>query len=157
MSRGWESAPCDQCGEESIIRRGSTPACRMTPGCAGHHKPALSEALRRPDIAPTHRVDDGPTARTAARHQTPHRLSETRERVLRALLVHGALTDHAIADATELHPGSASKRRGELVKMGLVREHGRSLSPSGVPAATWALTADGIATLDMLRRRRRAS
>lgn len=54
MSGGYEFAPCDRCGEEAIIRRGSSPACRMTPGCPGRHRPPIPEQLRRPEVDGIH-------------------------------------------------------------------------------------------------------
>lgn len=157
MSAGYESSPCDVCGEQTIVRRGTTPSCRMTPACTGHHRPPIPEQLRRTDHTPLHRVDDGRTARAAAREQTPATLSRTRLQVLEALRVLGASTDHDIADHAELLLSSSTKRRGDLVRMGLVAEHGTGVSPSGCAASTWSITPAGLAALDQMKRGSRAT
>jgi hypothetical protein len=51
---------CDTCGEGSMVRRGKTPRCRMTPHCEGQHiapvasprRPSLSRRVSKPREAP---------------------------------------------------------------------------------------------------------
>lgn len=142
---------CDVCGETSLVLRGATRPCRMTPGCPGRHQPATMHRLSEISDAPLHRVDDGPTARIAAKQQTPRRLNETRLRVLAALEQIGPATDHVIADHADMILSSAAKRRGDLTKLGLVEEAGRSVAPSGTPATTWRITSAGRSVLAEVR------
>lgn len=39
---GHAVGPCDRCGLPVITGKGDAPACRMTPGCTGHHRTPTS-------------------------------------------------------------------------------------------------------------------
>lgn len=38
-SHGHPMAPCTHCGFAILIAKGTTPKCKMTPGCPGKHIP----------------------------------------------------------------------------------------------------------------------
>lgn len=95
------------------------------------------------DDAPRHRATDPATARRAAAAQTPARMSQGRLEVLAALFSDGPGTDFELGDRVGRQQTSAGKRRGELVKLGLVERVGVGRAPSGAAAAVWALTPAG--------------
>lgn len=70
-------------------------------------------------------------------------------RVARALYEHGTLHDEAIAEVTGMSKASTSKRRGDLVKLGLaepVMLHGAPIitrTRADFPAQVWRLTVRG--------------
>ncbi|HXH56558.1 hypothetical protein [Iamia sp.] len=45
---GHALAPCTTCNQVSMtaVKRGSWPACRMTPGCTGRHQPRPADLAR---------------------------------------------------------------------------------------------------------------
>lgn len=100
-------------------------------------------------LAPVHR-GDGAESRIAAAKQDARRQFDL---VLACL--HDAdkpLTDDEIAERCGLLRHAAGTRRGVAVKQQLVRKAGRGTSAMGNPAATWALTSDGVAYVARLRR-----
>jgi hypothetical protein len=74
-----------------------------------------------------------------------------------ALRVHAAhpdgLTDFELAEITGVQQTSCGKRRGELVRMGMVaRTDQRRPSPSGTPAVVWQITPGGAIAAEALLR-----
>lgn len=70
--------------------------------------------------------------------------------ILRTLLEHGPLHDERLAALTGIRKDSCIKRRGDLVKVGLVHPvllHGSPViarTERGRPANVWSLTYDGV-------------
>lgn len=98
--------------------------------------------------APAHR-DGSDTEYLAAQMMTP-KAGTLRERALLAIARADdrGLTDHELADATEVYLYSIAPRRTELVRMGWVEDSGdRRDSPMKRPAVVWVLTAAGRAAL----------
>jgi hypothetical protein len=49
LTSGHAIAPCGACGQPAIVhvRRRPPPRCRMTPGCAGRHRPRPADTAAR--------------------------------------------------------------------------------------------------------------
>ena len=62
------------------------------------------------------------------------------ERVLKAIEIHGGLTDQEIADITGLSPNTARPRRIELTNAGVIKDGGTRLTKAGRKAVVWVLT-----------------
>lgn len=93
-----------------------------------------------PDRDPAVRVNDPDTC---VQPSEP-RMSKGRWQALTALWWRGPSTDFELADVTGTAQTSIGKRRGELVKAGLVEATSeRRPSPSGSPAVVWRLTGAG--------------
>ena len=89
------------------------------------------------DLFATARHTDPETSHNAAK--VASRKAETnRLLALRMLREHGPMTDFALAELTGIQQTSVGVRRGELVKLGLVRATTlRRPSPSGTPCIVW--------------------
>jgi hypothetical protein len=107
-----------------------------------------SMAVRRPHT-PGVRTTDPATAHMAWSTVNEHGLSAGQLKVLVALRDAGerGLIDHDHEQINGLEQDSAGKRRGELVKKGLVRARSecpsRRDSPRGTPAQVWQITHAG--------------
>lgn len=96
--------------------------------------------------APVARNTDPQTAHQAAEHAAM-RAGTMRALALRELAAAGdrGLTDFELAHRTRSQQTSIGKRRGELVRMGLVESAGSTRpSPSGSPAMVWRVTVAGV-------------
>jgi hypothetical protein len=123
---------------------------------AGHAQAAdvsgKAELSRRPQytnhahhIQPPARRNGPDTSRRAAAMAKPEAASR-RGRVLEIIVARGSLgvTDIEIAEALNWQIPMTTPRRGELVRLGLVRDSGaRRLSPWGRPSIVWVATAEG--------------
>jgi hypothetical protein len=93
------------------------------------------------------RTTDPFTSHLAAGSQTPERLSAGQRTVLAALVNAGrrGLTDFELSDRTGSKQTSHGKRRGELVRHGLVVDAGLTRpSDTGVSAKVWRVTDLGV-------------
>lgn len=94
-------------------------------------------------LDPTARTTDPWTSHEAARRAKP-KAETNRALALKALRAAGpaGLTDFQLAEVTGVQQTSIGKRRGELVKAGLVEKVPgvRRPSPSGSPAQVWRAT-----------------
>ena len=125
----------------------------------GFHVPATAQQLSRQRllltfqngatiIAPEHmvhgaaRATDPPTSHAAAQRQTGEQISKSHRLVLDLLRANpGGLTDFELATRTGKKQTSIGVRRGELVRMGLVRNSGLTRpSDTGSDAAVWVAT-----------------
>lgn len=94
------------------------------------------------------RATDPHTSHVAAASQTAERLSAGQRTVLAAIVNAGrnGLTDFELAERTGSKQTSHGKRRGELVRHGLVADTGRTRpSDTGTQAKVWCATTAGIA------------
>lgn len=101
---------------------------------------------------PMARNDDPDTSKAAASEAArPDRKMKQQLEVLRTIPgvfdEPNQITDGHGALKAGIHPGSFSKRRGELVDAGLVTCTGEGLSPYGRKAMLWTRTAEGEMTL----------
>lgn len=93
------------------------------------------------------RPDDLPTARAAARAADRGPRSKVAQAVLEVLRTYGPMTDDEIWSVlretfdADLLLGSAAKRRGDLVRAGLVRDSGRTRpTRRGRDAVVWEVS-----------------
>ncbi len=100
-------------------------------------------------LEPAARATDPLTSHEAAARQTPAKV-RTEHRVVLELLTRGPLTDFDLAFQASQALGKPIKqtsvgvRRGELVRMGLVRNSGTfGVSDTGSRAIRWAITDAG--------------
>jgi len=102
---------------------------------------------------PTRRLDpparrDGPATSRAAARSMRSSTPAQRERVLVFIASRGVVgaTDAETQTALGLGPQSVSPRRGELARLGLVRDSGaRRATPSGRRAIVWIAAERGAA------------
>lgn len=99
-----------------------------------HHKGGCAPLVaRKPALAQEHSA----TSREAAAKIEPTR-NEKRAVVLRAIELHGGLTDEQVAELTGMDPNTARPRRIELIAEKLVRDSGRTrVTRSGRKAVVW--------------------
>lgn len=103
------------------------------------------------DLLGMARASDPDTSHEAAR-RAQVRAGTNRARALVAHWIHHAgLTDFELADICHSGQTSIGKRRGELVRLGLVEATtGRRPSPTGSPAVVWRITPDGMTEAERL-------
>jgi hypothetical protein len=107
---------------------------------------AKQNAFVFPD--PTARKTDPDTSHEAAKDAT-FKASKHRTLALFTLYDHGPMTDYELAAVTGLQQNSIGKRRGECMRVGLVRkfvvggEEQKRPAPSGSMSQVWTLTPRG--------------
>ena len=107
-------------------------------------KDLLSDVVIR--RSPAARASDPDTSHLAA-EQNPRIRDNDRARVLAVHAQHPmGLTDHELAEFVGRQQTSCGKRRGELMRAGLIEATGqRRAAPSGALCLVWRITPRGIA------------
>lgn len=143
---GWRLDPVVQHGTRVRVVCDALPASPGTPTWAWFPR-RLLEPLT---VQPAARATDPITSHEAAAMQTPTKVRAIHTYVLEALNDSGPLTDFDLAEKVSAKAGAKLKqtsvgvRRGELVKLGLVRDSGRKgLSDTSARAIRWAITDAG--------------
>ena len=106
------------------------------------------------DVGPGARTNDPDTSWMAALGRLGGKAADRRAALEWLFVRPEGLTDFELGELMGRQQTSAGKRRGELRDLGLATDTGlRRPAPSGSSAIVWAITAQGMAAREALRRR----